>query len=154
MWPPGVRSKTCSYKQNSPKKTTWSTLNLVKTGSEGKTGTFKQIRVTIGTRSITYSYAKPNSPNHVSTHGQEHYIFTQNERAALCTLLVPNTKGKDQLAVKTTLENHLQVSNQEHNLFMFADKLHPMNLLISKVHKLAWNYTQNHLLVSKQEQWP
>ena len=81
--------------------------------------------------------AKLNAPNLVSTHGQEHYLFTQNERTALRTLLVSNTKGKDQLAVKTTLEKHLQVSNQEHNLLMFADKLHPINRLISNVHKLA-----------------
>ena len=81
--------------------------------------------------------AKLNAPNLVSNHGQEHYLFTQNERTALRTLLVSNTKGKDQLAVKTTLEKHLQVSNQEHNLLMFADKLHPINLLISNVHKLA-----------------
>ena len=154
MWPPGVRSKTCSYKQNSPKKNYMKHTQPGQNREWGQNRHLQAKRVTIGTRSITYSYAKPNSPNHVSTHGQEHYIFTQNERAALCTLLVSNTKGKDQLAVKTTLEKHLQVSSQEHNLLMFADKLHPMNLLISKVHKFARNYTQNHLLVSKQEQWP
>ena len=52
MSPPGVRSKICSYKQNKEqnlllqaklaKKNTRSTLNLVKTGSEGETGTLKQ----------------------------------------------------------------------------------------------------------------
>ena len=43
----------------------------------------------------------------------------------------------DDLGKKTTIEKHLQVSNQEHNLLMFADKLHPINRLISNVHKLA-----------------